>query len=183
MVHGSDERAIFRDDRDREDLLGALAALTRSRQLTIYAWALMTNHFHLLVNVGDVPLDASMSSLFADFSAAVSRRHVLADALPLDGYDATVCEDSRHFLELVRYIHLNPLRGGIVRDVDDLDEYAYTGHSAILSTVPRDWQCTEAVLERFGMSAGWARAAYRKFVCDGAVIGEQPTKSRGQRRF
>lgn len=100
MVHGSDARVIFRDDRDREDLLAVLAALARNRHLTVYAWALMSNHFHLLLKAGVAPLDASMKSLFVDFSAAVSRRDELASERLLDGYDSTVCEDSRYFLEL-----------------------------------------------------------------------------------
>jgi hypothetical protein len=58
-----------------------------------------------------------------------------------------------------------------VRRFDDLEDYPYTGHSALLSTVPREWQSTEEVLARFGRSTGWARAAYRKFVADGALAG------------
>ena len=65
-----------------------------------------------------------------------------------------------------------------MRHVDELDDYPYTGHSALLSTVPRTWQSTAEVLGRFGRQFGWARAAYRKFVCDGATFGKRPDTKR-----
>ncbi len=155
MIHHVTTRGdqiVFRDDRDREALLSRVSARVRSGDVAIYAWALMPNHLHLLVGTTETSLAHSMASLF--------------DA----PYKSLACETGRHFVELVRYIHLNPLRGGIVRDVDELEDYPYTGHSALLSTVPREWQSTAEVLARFGRHPGWARAAYRKFVCDGALI-------------
>jgi putative transposase len=174
MVRHTSRRAIFRDDHDREDLVASLAALAHDRRLAVYAWALMSNHFHLLVRTVNVSLESSMRSLLACFAAAIARREGAARRVP-DRYQSNVCKAGRHFLEIVRYIHLNPFRGGIVRHVDELDDYPYTGHSALMATVPRDWQSTEEVLECFGSSAGWARAAYRKFVCEGAL-------ARGARR-
>jgi REP-associated tyrosine transposase len=173
MARGSDRRAIFLDDQDRDELLRHLAKLVRDHELVLYAWALMPNHFHLLVGTGEVPLERSIDSLLTGFATAFDRRHGRVGQLFESPYSSVACEAVRHFLELVRYIHLNPLRGGIVRHVDDLDDYPYTGHSALLSTVPRDWQSTREVLERFGMSAGWARAAYRKFVGEGAILGDR----------
>lgn len=171
MVRRADRRPVFRDDQEREDLLECLAALARDRRLTVYAWALMPNHFHLLVETVNVPLERSMGSLLANFATALSRRREEAGNLFPDRYQSTVCKAERQFLELVRYIHLNPLRGGLMGHLDELDEYPYTGHSALLSTVPRDWQATREVLECFGRSKGWARAAYRKFVSDGLIAG------------
>jgi putative transposase len=170
-VRRADRRAIFRDDRDREDLLACLAALVRDRQLAVYAWALMSNHVHLLVGTVNVPLERSMGSLLASFATTLSRRRAGGGNLVPDFYESTVCKADRHFLEAVRYIHLNPLRGGIVRHMDELDDYPYTGHSALLSTIGRDWQSTSEVLQRFGRSTGWARAAYHRFVCEGVLGG------------
>lgn len=177
VVRRADRRAIFREDRDREDFLASLAALVHDRRLAVYAWALMPNHFHLLVGTAKVSLESSMGSLLACFAAALTSRAGAGELVP-DRYQSNVCKAERYFLEIVRYIHLNPFRGGIVGHVDELDDYAYTGHSALLASVPRDWQSTEEVLECFGRSAGWARAAYRKFVCEGAL----PGGTRGRRR-
>lgn len=180
MARGIDRQTIFRDDRDREDLLRRLSELARDRQLAVYAWALMPNHFHLLVRTGEIPLERSMGSLLAGFATAFNRRHERGGPLFQNPFKSVACEAGRYFLELVRYIHLNPLRGGIVRHVDELDDYPYTGHSALLSTVPRGWQSTEEVLERFGRHLGWARAAYRKFVCEAALRGGRPELSDGR---
>lgn len=171
MVRASDRRRIFRDDRDREELLRLLAELAHDRALVVYAWALMPNHFHLLVGMGQLSLGSAMDSLLAGYGASLDHRQGRVEQLFEKPYASIACEAGRHFIELVRYIHLNPLRGGIVRHVDELDDYPYSGHSALLGTVPRDWQSTYEVLERFGRSRGWARAAYRKFVCDGALLG------------
>ncbi len=174
MARGIDRQTIFRDDVDREDLLDRISELVHDRQLSIYAWALMPNHFHLLVRTDELPLERSMRSLLTGFATVFNRRHDRVGHLFQNRYKSVVCEAERYFLELVRYIHLNPLRAGIVRHVDELDSYAYTGHSALLSTVPRTWQSIGEVLERFGRDLGWARAAYRKFVCDGAMLGKRP---------
>jgi REP-associated tyrosine transposase len=179
MARGIDRQPIFCDDDDREDLLQRLAKLVLHSQLKVYAWALMPNHFHLLVRTGQVSLDRSMRSLLTGFAVVFNRRHHRVGHLFQNRYKSIICEAERYFLELVRYIHLNPLRGGIVHNVDELDDYPYTGHSALLSTVPRTWQSTGEVLGRFGRHFGWARAAYRKFVCEGALQSKRPELSGG----
>ena len=180
MARGIDRQTIFRDDADREDLLLRVSKLVQDRQLRVYAWVLMPNHFHLLVGIGELPLERSMRSLLTGFASVFNRRHERVGHLFQNRYKSVVCEAERHFLELVRYIHLNPLRAGIVGHVDELDDYPYTGHSALLSTVPRAWQSTQEVLARFGRYLGWARAAYRKFVCEGALLGKRPELSGGR---
>jgi len=179
MARGIDRQTIFRDDADREDLLQRVSRLVHDRHMSVYAWALMPNHFHLLVRTEEVSLERSMRSLLTGFATVFNRRHERVGHLFQNRYKSVVCEAERYFLELVRYIHLNPLRAGIVRHIDDLDEYVYTGHSALLSTVPRDWQSTDEVLAHFGRHSGWARAAYRKFICEGALQGRRPDLSGG----
>ena len=175
MVWCADRRAILRDDRERDDLVECVAALARERRLAVYAWALMPNHFHLLVGTASDSIEDSIRWLLS----AISRSREQARVLVPDRYDSIPCTDRRHFIEVVRYIHLNPLRGGVVPHLDDLDDYRYTGHSALLSTVPRDWQSTEEVLARFGRNPGWARAAYRKFVADGVLLNAARPAKRG----
>jgi REP element-mobilizing transposase RayT len=171
MVRRADRRIFLRNDRERNYLVECVAMLARERRLAVYAWALMPNHFHLLVGTASAPIEDSIHCLLERFSYVLSRRRGEArDPVP-DRYFSIACRDRRHFIEIVRYIHLNPLRGGVVHHLDDLDDYRYTGHSALLSIVPRDWQSTEEVLARFGRNLGWARAAYRKFVADGVLAG------------
>ncbi|MGH7803236.1 MAG: transposase, partial [Candidatus Binatia bacterium] len=153
------------------DLLRRIAQLVRERAFAVFAWALMPNHFHLLVRTDELPLAQAMRSLLTGFAGVCKRRHDRVGHLLQNRYKSIACEADAYFLELVRYVHLNPLRSGLVRGIDELEDYPYTGHSAILSAVRRDWQSTAEVLASFGRTTGWARAAYRKFVAEGALRG------------
>jgi hypothetical protein len=85
-------------------------------------------------------------------------------------YKSIVCEEEPYLLELVRYIHLNPLRAGLVRSLEDLNTYHWCGHSALMDAVERRWQDTDEVLKRFAGSVSTARSRYLRFVADG--VGE-----------
>ena len=83
-------------------------------------------------------------------------------------------EEEPYLLELVRYLHLNPLRAKVVADLRALDRYPWTGHSAVLGTVPRPWQDTRTILAQFGRTGPRARHAYRAFVAAGIPQGRRP---------
>jgi len=76
----------------------------------------------------------------------------------------------------VCYIHLNPIRAGIVKDLKSLDRYAYTGHSIIMGKRKNSWQDTDSVLQLFGKSQYAARKKYRDFV----ETGKQPNRVRAR---
>ena len=77
-------------------------------------------------------------------------------------------------MELVRYLHLNPLRAGVVKDLKGLDRYPYTGHSVLVGRIDRSWQDTEDVWSRFGSTCREAAKSYRVFVSDGVGQGQRP---------
>ncbi len=79
----------------------------------------------------------------------------------------------------MRYIHLNPLRAELVEDMRALDKYAYSGHSAVLESVKRDWQQVDYVLGFFGKRKSDARKAYRHFVKKGVLQGRRPDLTGG----
>jgi hypothetical protein len=85
-----------------------------------------------------------------------------------------VVEEEAYLLQLTRYIHLNPIRAGIVPNVRALDRYPWTGHSAILGRVERPWQSVDEVLGQFAVKTGTARHHYRAFVTDGVPRGRRP---------
>jgi putative transposase len=174
MVRGIERTTLFRDDPDRTDFVARLAALAEARALTVYAWALLPNHAHLLVRTGDRPLPRSMRSLLTGYAGAFNRRHHRAGHLFQNRYKSIVVEEEPYLLELVRYLHLNPVRAKVVPDARRLDHFPWTGHSALLGTVPRAWQETATILAQFGASPRRARPAYRAFVAAGLAQGRRP---------
>lgn len=75
MVRGLERRNLFRDDSDRADFVARLAALAEGGALSVYAWALLPNHAHLLVRTGNRPLPRSMRSVLTGYAGAFNRRH------------------------------------------------------------------------------------------------------------
>jgi putative transposase len=174
MVRGIERRALFRDDTDRADFVGRLAALVAATGLTVYARALAPNHVHLLVRTGSRPLPRVMRSLLTGYAGAFNRRHKRHGHLFQNRYKSIVVEEEPYLLELVRYLHLNPLRAGTVTTLPALARYPWTGRSALLGTVPRPWQATRSILEHFGPSLRRARQAYQAFVAAGRAQGRRP---------
>ena len=174
MVRGLERRVIFRDDQDRAGFVARLAALAAGGALAVYAWAVLPNHAHLLVRTGTRPLARSMRSLLTGYAGAFNRRHQRVGHLFQNRYKSVVVEEDAYLLQLVRYLHLNPLRAQVVPDLRTLDRYPWTGHSALLGTVPRPWQATQTVLGHFGPSRRRARHAYRAFVAEGIPRGRRP---------
>ena len=94
-------------------------------------------------------------------------------------FKSILVEEEPYLLELVRYIHLNPLRAGLVANLAALDRYPWTGHSRLMGTVENDWQDVDAVLGLFGGRVAVARRAYRRFVQSGVAHGARPDLSGG----
>ena len=164
MARGIERRKLFRDNHDRGDFLRRVATLTDAGALAVYAWALLPNHFHLLVRTGSRPLPRSMRSLLTGYVGSFNRRHRRSGHLVHNRYKSIVCEQEPYFLELVRYIHLNPLWARIVRNLRELARYPYSGHTALVGKGKYPWQDTGAVLGHFGANLRGARllGAYAK---------------------
>lgn len=161
---GIERGKIFLDDADRDDFIGRMAALAQAGDLAIYAWALLPNHFHLLCKTGLQPLSSSMHRLLTGFAVAFNRRHRRHGHLFQNRFKSIVCQEDRYLKELLRYIHLNPLRSGLVEDLASLEAYPYCGHGALVGAVERDWQDSAYVLSMFATKLRTARRLYRQFV-------------------
>jgi len=173
MARGIERRKIFRGDADREDFVGRLAGLAEKGAWLVYAWALMPNHFHLLVRTGKQPLSRNMRSLMSGYAGYFNRRHKRHGHVFQNRYKSIVCEEETYFLELVRYLHLNPLRAKVVSDMSGLEEYRYSGHLAIAGNVDRPWQDIHEVLGRFSDKRSAAIRQYREFVASGIGQGRR----------
>lgn len=171
---GLEGTSIFRNDSDRADFVARLAARCRDGDLIIYAWALLSDHFHLLVRSGHQPLGRSMKKLLTGYAVNFNRRHRRYGHLFQNRYKSIVCEDDPYLLELTRYIHLNPLRAGLVNGLRELARYPWAGHAALTGAVPREWQDTETILAYFARSRRQARECYATYVGEGVAIGRRP---------
>lgn len=174
ICRGVDRSPIFQDDIDRNDFVGRLAALCTETSTKCLAWALIPNHFHLLLQTGTIPVATIMRRLLTGYAVKFNRRHGRHGHLFQNRYKSILCQEELYLLELVRYIHLNPLRAGLVDSLDELKFFPYCGHGRLLATMEGGWQTTEAVLERFGKQVSSARDGYEAFVADGVSLGQRP---------
>jgi REP element-mobilizing transposase RayT len=179
MGRGIERTKIFRNQQDREDFLFRLAAISREENLIVYAWVLMPNHFHILARTGRQPLSRCMRRLLTGYVVNFNKRHRRAGHLFQNRYKSIVCENDPYLWELTRYIHLNPLRAGLVDSLSALNNYPWSGHSALMGKVARDWQDQEMILKHFGSTAEKARDAYERFVKDGVALGRRPDLTGG----
>jgi len=179
MGRGIDGIEIFGSKKDREDFLGRLQDLCEKEALSIYAWALMGSHFHLLVRTGKMSLSNSMRKLLTGYVVNYNRRNKRYGHLFQNRYKSILCEDDPYLLELTRYIHLNPLRAGIVKDMNALRTYERCGHSAIMGIIHRPWQDCDTILGYFGKSRKRAIEKYEQFVEEGVKAGRRPELAGG----
>lgn len=164
--HGSRYRAqkIFDGDADRNHFLHRLGAILQDTGTTCFAWSLMPNHFHLLFRTGDIPISTVMRRLLTGYAVWYNRSRRRQGHLFQNRYKSILCQEDTYLLELVRYIHLNPLRAGLVSGMNELDVYPFSGHSALMGRCKQSWQETEEILRMFGKRSASSRKAYRKYV-------------------
>ncbi|CAG0968397.1 hypothetical protein ANRL4_01098 [Anaerolineae bacterium] len=181
IVRGVERCDIFRDDRDRSRFVENLSKLLVQTGTECLAWALMSNHFHLLLRPRDTRLAPFMRRLLTGYAIYFNLRHKRSGHLFQNRYKSIVCEEDAYLLELVRYIHLNPLRAGLVDDLTALDGYPWSGHSVILGKNVMKYQVVDEVLSLFGKRKREARAKYRQFVADGVALGKREELGGGRR--
>jgi REP element-mobilizing transposase RayT len=174
ICRGIERGQIFLDDADRDHFVERLATVLSETFTSCFAWALIPNHFHLLVRTGSAPISVIMRRLLTSYAVHFNRRHHRSGHLFQNRYKSILCQQDPYLLELVRYIHLNPVRAKIVSDLSELDRYAYSGHSRLVGTIDDGWQDTESVLIFFAESERNARARYGDFVQSGLSMGKRP---------
>jgi hypothetical protein len=129
----------------------------------------MNNHVHLAVQVGDISLSKIMQNLSFRYTQYSNRKQNKTGHLFQGRYKAILVDADDYLLELVRYIHLNPYRVGLVSEVDDLQ---WTSHASYAENLEVPLLTTDWVLSQFGSDVDSARARYRKFIQDG-MWGQQ----------
>ncbi len=165
---------FLKDAADRSDFLNRLEMILPETKTSCYAWVLMTNHVHLLLKTGVAPIATVMRRLLTGYAVRFNRRHRRHGQLFQNRYKSFLCEEDVYLKELVRYLHLNPIRAKLVKDVKDLESYPYSGHSALMGKAKHDWQDPAYVLKLFDSSMGAARRSYKVFLSKGVAQGRRP---------
>jgi REP element-mobilizing transposase RayT len=171
ILRGIERRRIFRDDFDRENFLERLERALTETQTACYAWALMPNHIHLLLKTGSLPMAAVMRRLLTGYAVSFNLRHRRHGHLFQNRYKSILCQEDAYLKELVRYIHLNPLRAKAVASLEALEKYPWCGHAVILGAIQKSWHDADYVLRAFAPRTGPARRIYLEFVEAGAAGG------------
>ena len=129
IVRGNQRQKTFLNDRDYQAYLDRLAKYRRKYNYSVHAYCLMPNHVHLLVESSAHPLAKFMQGLQQSYTQYFNLKHHKTGHLFEGRYKAIICEKDEYLLELVRYIHLNPVRAAIVKNPG---QYPYSGHHAYL---------------------------------------------------
>jgi REP element-mobilizing transposase RayT len=132
IIRGIEKREIVIDDEDRDIFVSRMGTVALKTATSIYAWALMTNHAHILLKSGQQGLSAFMRKFLTRYSIYYNRRHDRHGHLFQNRYKSIVCEEEPYILKLVSYIHLNPLRAGLIQSFEELERYPRSGHSVLM---------------------------------------------------
>lgn len=150
IARGIERRKIFIDKDDYEDFLLRLEKSLEKTGSKCYAFSLLPNHFHLLILRGPRPLAELMRRLMTGYAVYFNLRHKRAGHLFQNRYRAILCDLDSYFLELVAYIHLNPLRAGLVKDLRALGNYKWCSNGAVVGKTSVRYLAKEDILHQFG---------------------------------
>ena len=132
MARGIDGTPVFRDEGDRWRYLERASTVLEEGGTRCYAFALMPNHVHLFLQTGPAPLATTMARIGTYHALHFNKRYERRGHLFQNRYKSVPVEEESYFLELIRYIHLNPVRAGLVRGLPELGDCPWTGHQALM---------------------------------------------------
>jgi putative transposase len=165
-LRGNHQRSIFHTESDPWLLNDIVARALAKYQARLHAYCWMSNHVHLLVQVGEAPLSCFMRQVASEFARRMQWHMPTSGHFFERRYHATLVDAERYLKAVVRYIHLNPIAAGLVADPAD---YAWSSHHEYLGLRQGAWVTTDDVLGAFGATRSRAMAAYRAFLEDRAV--------------
>ncbi len=170
MLRGNSGQDIFFDSADRTRFLLFLQQGLENNHCRAHAYCLMNNHVHLALQVSQIPLSKVMQNLGFRYTQYINRKQKRTGHLFQGRFKALLIDADSYLLQLVRYIHLNPLRAGMVRNLDD---YPWSSHACYLGTQKNPWLTTDWVLCQLDSNLDRARRCYEQFVLAGRSEGHR----------
>jgi len=162
---GLERRAVVRDDHDRERWTDLLDRVATRHRWKVLAWVLMRNHFHLFLRVPDGDLSRGMHDLNSGYASGFNRRHRRCGPLFQGRFKAVLVEGGAHEWELSRYVHLNPVRAGVVSEPQAYRWGSCRCYSRARLAPP--WLAWEETLSAHGRTLRTARRRYQEYLREG----------------
>jgi len=173
MVRGIERRDIFIDDKDRYAFLERLSKLAGGEKNQLYAFVLVPNHIHLLMRTLELPLSTCMRRLLTSYALYFNRRHKRCGHLFQNRYKSFVVDEDLYLMELIRYIHLNPVRAGLCENLDNLSKWPFSGYAALMGNIILPWFEVAHTISLFGNTHTRARARLEQFMREGLIKGRR----------
>jgi REP element-mobilizing transposase RayT len=177
-TRGDRRENIFDDDQDRQIFLSTLEQVVTQFNWICYAWCLMDNHYHLLIQTPDGNLSKGMRQLNGVYTQASNRRHQRAGHLFQGRFKAILVDRDAYLLELTRYVVLNPVRAGMVKQPTDWSWSSYRASVGLEPAAP--WLAVDRLQSQFAKRRSLARQRYAQFVAEGIKAASPWLSLKGQ---
>ncbi|MFC1667753.1 transposase [Chlamydiota bacterium] len=170
ISRGNQNQLIFDDNKDYLKLMSLLKRLVEEKNIILYAYCLMPNHFHLLMETPCGNLSKAMQWLNTSYSVYYNHRHEKKGHLFQGRFKSILVEKESYFLELNRYIHLNPLRAHIVLKPE---EYNWSSYKDYIGKRSTRWLTMDYMLSLLSKNAMSQRRLFRNFIMQGMSIQKE----------
>jgi len=175
MIHALGDDALFVDVDDRQDLVDRVARIFPECGARCFAWALMSNHGHFVVQTLEGALSRVMRRLNTGYAVRFNRRHGRRGYVFMDRFKSRIAESEADLMTLIRYVHRNPLEAGIVGSLEALAAYPWSGHAALVGArPPHRFEAVEAALSLFGPDVQSARSRLTTWMTRAEDAGGAP---------
>jgi putative transposase len=170
ITRGNQRQKVFRDEEDYRQYLEILARYKNLYKYRLYAYVLMNNHVHLLIETRETQLSKILQGINQSYTAWFNKRYKTVGHLFQGRYKAILCDRDSYLLSLVKYIHLNPVRARLIKTPE---EYAWSSHLAYITPVRQSIVDEEQMLRMFSQDKGRARRLYQAYISDGIAVKKE----------
>lgn len=162
ITRGNQRQKIFRDKKDRLKYLEILSHYKNRHQFRLYSYVLMSNHIHLLIETGNITLSKIQQGINQSYTMYFNRRHKTVGHLFQGRYKAILCDREAYLLSLIKYIHMNPVRARMVKELQD---YQWSSHKYYAGSEKKNCIVdTDCVLRIFSEDKTTSKKLYREFI-------------------